>query len=223
MILTFFTPIPSFRSFATAFIIGLTVLGITTPILAFNEPAKITSRYEVLEPSEWVGKELPILEHIVEDPAFRRRVEDPAVRRRNSIREILRTGTWLVLLYHYDCPDCGIAIPKYEQMARDLEGNEDFLRIALIAVPPYGRGPIDENTPCTLGRLPETKEWFVTTPATALMKDGQVKAAWEEKAPDFETILQNCAKNVKKPEKSQFFASTKQLTHSLLMKGGESI
>jgi len=158
-----------------------------------HEPAKITSRYEVLEPSEWIGKELPILEQI-------------------DIAETLRTGTWLVLLYHYDCPDCGTAIPKYEQMARDLEGNEDFLRIALIAVPPYGLIPISENSPCTLGRLPETKEWFVTTPATALIIDGRVESAWEEKAPDFEEILQ---KFVKKSEKSQSFVSTNQLTHSL--------
>jgi hypothetical protein len=104
-------------------------------------------------------------------------------------------------------------------MARDLAGNEDFLRIALIAVPPYGqypghRGPISQNTPCTLGRLPETKEWFVTTPAVALLTDGQVLAAWEEKAPDFETILQNFAQNVKNSEKSQFFASTNTSSHS---------
>jgi hypothetical protein len=223
MILTFFTPLPSFRRFATAFAIGLTILGVTTPILALNEPAKITTRYEVLEPSEWIGKELPILEYIVEDPAFRGRVEDPAfigrdedpaVRRRNSIREILRTGTWLILLYHYDCPDCGTAIPKYEQMARDLAGNEDFLRIALIAIPPYGRIPVSEKTPCTLGRLPETKEWFVTTPAVALLTDGKVTAAWEEKAPDLDEVLQNFAKKEEKYEESQFFASTNQLTHS---------
>lgn len=34
------------------------------------------------------------------------------------LTETLQKGTWLVLLYHYDCPDCGWAIPKYEQMAR---------------------------------------------------------------------------------------------------------
>jgi len=200
LIVEFFDPMPSFRRFATAFTIGLTILGVTTPILAFNEPARITSRYEVLEPSEWVGKELPILEHI-------------------DIAETLKKGTWLVMLYHYDCPDCETAIPKYEQMASVLQGNGDFLRIALIAVPPYGRypghkGPVGENSPCTLGRLLETKEWFVTTPAVALLTDSLVTAAWEEKAPDFETILQNFAKNVEISEKSIFFVSTNQLTHS---------
>jgi hypothetical protein len=107
------------------------------------------------------------------------------------------------------------AIPMYEQMARDLGGNEDFLRIALIAVPPYGRGPISENCPCTLGRLPKTKEWFVTTPAVALLKNGKVTYAWEEKAPDFETIIQKMTKFSKKMEKSRFVVATNQRVHSL--------
>jgi len=163
----------------------ITTLGISAPILALNEPPQITSRYEVLEPETWVGKELPILEHI-------------------DIAESLTKGTWLILFYHHDCLGCGAAIPKYEQISRDLAGNEDFLQIALIAVPPYGRDPISENCPCTLGRLAETKEWFVTTPAVALLTDGKVKSAWEEKAPDLEVILQKMAKKHEKSEKSRF-------------------
>ncbi|MFC1781165.1 MauE/DoxX family redox-associated membrane protein [Planctomycetota bacterium] len=153
LITEFTTPLPSLPHFSVIFIIGLTVLGVTTPILALNEPATVTTSYEVLEPSEWVGKELPILEYI-------------------DIADTLRTGTWLVLLYHYDCPDCGVAIPQYEQMGRDLEGNEDFMQIALIAVPPYGRAKISENTLCTLGKLNEVKEWFLTTPAVVLLNNG---------------------------------------------------
>ena len=103
----------------------------------------------------------------------------------------------------------------YERMARDLEGNEDFLKIALIAVPPYGRGPVSENSSCTLGRLPETKEWFVTTPATALLKDGQVKSAWQEKAPGFDAILKKMKILSKKPKKSRFLAQTFYLTYLL--------
>jgi len=190
------TPAPSLPRFTITTCLILITLGVTTPLLAFNEPPKVTSRYEVLEPQTWVGKRLPILEYI-------------------DIAESLKEGTWLILLYHYDCPDCARAIPQYEQMARDLQGNEDFLRIALIAVPPYGRGPVSENSPCTLGRLPQTKEWFVTTPAVALLTDGRVMSAWEEKAPDFDTILQNMAKMQKTAEKSRFFVSTKHLTNSL--------
>ena len=114
------------------------------PVLAFNEPAPVTLRYEVLEPGEWVGKELRILEHI-------------------DIGERLKAGNWLVLVYTCDCSGCAEAIPMYERMARDLQGNEDFLQIALIAVPPYGRAPISCASACILGKLNESKEWFVTT------------------------------------------------------------
>jgi thiol-disulfide isomerase/thioredoxin len=175
LIRQFVKPLPSAPRFAVTACFGLCILGVTIPILALNKPAVVTSKYEVLEPETWVGRELPILEYI-------------------NIAETLRKGTWLVLFYHYDCPDCGWAIPMYEQMARDLEGNEDFMQIALVAVPPYGRGPVSANCPCALGKLNQSKEWFVTTPATALLTDGQVKSAWEEKAPDFETIIQKMTK-----------------------------
>jgi len=194
-LLDFLKPLPSIPRFAVTACLGLTILGVTTPILAINKPAKVTARYEVLEPETWVGKELPILEHV--DIAVPRGMPDG--------KTLIDKGTWLVLLYHYDCPDCGRAIPMYEQMARDLEGNEDFLRIAFIAVPPYGLGPVSENSPCILGRLPETKEWFVTTPAVALLADGQVKAAWEEKAPNLDIILQKMAKDNKVDEKQKLF------------------
>jgi thiol-disulfide isomerase/thioredoxin len=164
-------PLPSAPRFAATAALGLAILGLTTPILALNKPATATSTYEVLEPENWVGKELPILEHI-------------------DIAESLKKGTWLVLLYHYDCPDCAWAIPMYEKMARDLEGNEDFMRIALIAVPPYGRGPISENCPCFLGRLPETKEWFLTTPAVVLIRNSEVRHVWEEaEAPELDAVI----------------------------------
>ncbi len=182
----FLTPLPSIPRFTMTAFLTFATLGISTPILAFNEPPQITSSYEVLEPKTWVGKELPILEHI-------------------DIAESLKKGTWLLLLYHYDCPDCARAVPKYEQIARDLEGNEDFLQIALIAVPPYGQGPVSEDTPCLGGKLAETKEWFVTTPAVALLTDGKVTSVWEEKAPDLDTILQNIAKNAEKQQKNRDF------------------
>jgi hypothetical protein len=161
---------PSRPHFAAIACIATLVLGLTTPILALNEPAKSTSTYEVLEPESWVGKKLPILEHI-------------------DIAESFEKGTWLILFHRHDCHDCAEAVPRYEQMARDLAGSEDILRMALIEIPPYGRGHVDENSPCVLGRLADTKEWFVTTPAVALLANGQVKSAWEGKAPDFDTIF----------------------------------
>jgi len=186
------TPAPSLGRFTITTCLILITLGATAPILAFNEPPKITSRYEVLEPENWVGKKLPILEYI-------------------DIAESLKEGTWLIFLYHYDCPDCARAIPRYEEIARDLAGNEDFLRIALIAVPPYGRSTVSQNCPCTLGRLGETKEWFVTTPAVALLTAGKVTSVWEEKAPNFDTIVRDMAKTQKNRAKFAFFFINKSL------------
>ncbi len=74
-----------------------------------------------------------------------------------------------------------------------LKGNEGLFQISLITVPPYGQALITESTYCVLGKMDESKEWFATTPATALITDGRVRRAWEEEAPGFETIMQNMA------------------------------
>jgi len=162
--LAMLTPHPRLIHLTAVWLIALTVVTASAAVLALNEPPLVTAKYEVLEPAEWVGRQLPILAHI-------------------DIKDQLSQGNWLVLLYHYDCPGCGEAIPQYEQIARDLKGNEDFLQIAFVAVPPFGQAPITENTAVTLGKMDNSKEWFVTTPAVALLKNAQVQQAWEEQAP----------------------------------------
>lgn len=179
----FITPIPAKHHLAAAASLGLIILVGATAILALNAPAAVTSSYEVLEPETWVGKKLPILDHI-------------------DIGKQLEKGTWLILLYHYDCPECAEAIAKYEQIARDLAANADFLRIALIEVPPYGLSHVSENSFCIIGRLAKTKEWFVATPLAALLTDAKVAAAWEGKAPELDNVVEVLVnKYVKKTEK----------------------
>jgi len=189
----FITPIPAKHHLAAAASLCLIILVGATAILALNTPAAVTSSYEVLEPETWVGRKLPILDHI-------------------DIGKQLKKGNWLILLYHHDCPDCAEAIPKYEQIARNLAGNDDFLRIALIEVPPYGQ-LVSQTSPCTLGRLAETKEWFVTTPAVALLTDARVSTAWEAKAPDSETVLKKLTENGDL-RAHIVFSSTNRSTHS---------
>jgi hypothetical protein len=164
-------PLPPLPRFAATTALGAAMLGLTTPILALNEPPVVTSTYEVLEPETWIGKPLPILNHI-------------------DIGEQLNAGAWLIVLYHYDCPACLEALPRIEQMVRDLKGNEEFLQVALIEVPPYGRGPISEDLPCVLGRMDVSKEWFVITPAVVLTSRCVVRAAWEGETPGLETVIQ---------------------------------
>jgi len=152
----------------------LLMLVSSTTVLALNEPARITSTYEILEPEAWVGKKLPIMEHI-------------------DIAEKLKKGRWLVLFYHHDCPDCIEAISQLQQIAHDLADNQDFLQIAIIEIPPYLSGTARGNSPCTLSRLNDNKEWFVTTPVVALLKNSLVRYVWEEKTPDLQTILEGIA------------------------------
>ena len=147
---------------------------VSTTILILNEPAPITASYEVLEPEAWKDQNLPILDNI-------------------DIADSLRQGNWLVLLYHHDCPDCAQAIPEYYRIATDLKGNEDFLRLALVEIPPYGTKETDNHSPCMMGHIDNSKEWFVTTPTVALLSQGVVKNAWEGHAPEFDTILEQMA------------------------------
>jgi thiol-disulfide isomerase/thioredoxin len=166
-------PMPRFAVLGVVFLIGLTSVAVSSPLLVLNEPKMVTSAYEVLEPSDWIGKELPILEYI-------------------DIGEQLKTGNWLVVLFHHDCPSCAEVIPKIEQMASDLKGNEDFLQFALIEVPPYGAvgpGLINEDNDCVLGKLDLSKEWFVTTPAISLMQDGNVLKSWKKTVPFFKELI----------------------------------
>ena len=156
----FAKPMPSLRRFAATMALGLAALGLTTPILALNRPAVVTSSYEVLEPETWVGRELPILEYI-------------------DIADKLKTGTWLILFYHHDCPDCQKAIPRYQELARDLAGSEDFLRIAFVQMPPYGTSTLDGGSAYTLGYVAAVKEWFVTTPVTVVLAGNRVVKVWD--------------------------------------------
>ena len=168
--LTLLTPSPKTVHLVSVFLLAVICITVTTPILAFNEPAAVTSTYEILEPETWIGKQLPILEHI-------------------DIKDKISIGNWLLLFYHHDCPDCQKAIVQYDQMARDLKGNEDFLQIALIEVPPYGKSLIRNNSTFAVGKLLATKDWFITTPAVVLLDDSIVQYSWEAKTPSFQDIV----------------------------------
>lgn len=168
------TTLPSIPRFTVTVLVGLTVLAVAGCVLGFNEPAKVTGGYEVLEPDRWVGKELPIFKDI-------------------DIGKQLKKGTWLVLFYHYDCPECVKTIGKYQRIASDLIGNGDLLKIAFIEIPPYGRSVVNNNPNYTVGKLSDIKEWFITTPAVVLLDNSMVRNSWEEKAPDLDAVLQYIA------------------------------
>jgi len=130
-------------------------------VFGFKKPenqlqtAKATEQtYEILEPNSWLGKPLPFIDYI-------------------DIGDKIKTGNWLVLFYHYDCPDCITAIEELNKTKYETQDARYY--VAIIEVPPYGK-QIETN--CLHGQLLETKEWFITTPAIILLKNGKVAQTW---------------------------------------------
>jgi thiol-disulfide isomerase/thioredoxin len=167
-----FTPLPSRTHFAAPVSIAVLILCITAPMLAFNEPAKVTSSYEVLEPSEWVDKPLAIIDYI-------------------DIGEKLKIGKWLILFYHHDCPDCGKALKQIELLYQEYGGNSAF-RLGVVEVPPYG-SPV--KTKGLSGQLLDIKDWFVSTPLVILIENSRVVKVFQQKIPDWDLLFNKSTNN----------------------------
>ena len=110
----------------------------------------------VLEPETWPGKSFPLSAHI-------------------DIGEELASGSWLVVLYHHECPQCQSLLPSYDSIDRS-RGAELFTSVVLVEVPPFGPKGTDGSSGSSVrrARLRETKRWFVETPTEIQMIDGIV-------------------------------------------------
>ncbi len=154
-------------------IVGLILVAVvlTAQYLYTHEPARVTAEREVLESRTWIDQPLHVI-NVIEDSAG------------------LQEGNWLVMLFHYDCTDCQETIPQFHEIAENLVGNEDMLRLAQIEVPPYGYRTDLDTSPTFKTRMDETKEWLIVTPTVVLMSDGIVKYAWEPGTmPTFDDVL----------------------------------
>ncbi len=142
--------------------------------LITNKPPMKSDKYEVIDTKQWANKSLwPMLEDI-------------------DIKQQLQTGVWVVLLYHYDCPDCAQAIPKYEEMNKSVAGNKDAINFAFVEMPPYGKENqklVSPQSKVLSGRLAETKKWYVQTPVVVVLSDGKTLKAWQGTAPGLEELL----------------------------------
>jgi len=168
-------PWPSAKHFFSVAVPTFIVLGILVPVLVFNKAPETTEDYEVLDASEWTGDEMPLLDHI-------------------DIGDILRDGISFILFYHHDCPDCRVAIPMYEQMARDYEVFEQGIQFAFIKGPPFEESEepiVPADTICYTGQLDEEKEWIFLSPLMVVTVDGIVMKSWEVQTPSFEEILES--------------------------------
>ena len=109
----------------------------------------------VLEPEHWAGKPFALADFIPHE-------------------EALKTGRWVVLIYHNGCSTCQQALPAFKS-ATDW-GTGANPKIALIEIPPHEEGVLggwgDLNA-----ALPDTYDWFATTPVAIAVENNIVKAA----------------------------------------------
>jgi hypothetical protein len=109
----------------------------------------------ILEPEKWIGKFLPVAADIDVD---------------------LSRGNWIVLFHRHDCPDCGEAVPRYEELALRSRDKQ----VALVEVPPFHGSADAAVGPSRRARLSGDREWFVQTPVEIQLVDGVVTSASNE-------------------------------------------
>jgi hypothetical protein len=116
----------------------------------------------ILQPTNWIGKQFPLFDSI-------------------GRADELRSGRWLVVLYHHDCESCQQAIPEYRVVAEKADGINQ-VRVAFIAMPPFaapGEDPVPTSAAYLHLSLRPDHDWFATTPVVAALQDGQVIFAAE--------------------------------------------
>ncbi len=109
-----------------------------------------------------------------------------------DIAEQLLSGVRIVLFYHYDCPDCAVAIPLYSEYSKQLAADEQ-IQFAFIKGPPFGpddQDPVPADTTASVGKLDQSRDWIFESPLIFLLKDGQLVKWWLVEYPDFDQLLQ---------------------------------
>ena len=210
-------PWPSAKHFFGVAVPTVIFLAALVPVLVVNKPPEKTDAYEVIRPDQWTTVKpvkpvkLPIPDTntlldantaaVVTPPNTEPNKAAPVnvqpqnewtMLKRIDIADSLRSGIVVVLLYHFDCPGCQEAIPHYEKLNTELRGNEDAIRFAFIAVPPYGDeklNPVPKDTKCLNGKLISDKKEIMMTPFVVLLQDSAVVKAWEGKAPALDELL----------------------------------
>jgi hypothetical protein len=112
----------------------------------------------VLEPDKWIGNDFPLTNFI-------------------DIGPRLLKGSWIIVLYHHDCPKCQAELQKYSDIALLPVNLNNNVQIAIVEVPPYGSAGSASDIVGEYGRLSASKQWIVTTPAVIRLESGRVITA----------------------------------------------
>ena len=200
-------PWPSAKHFFGVAIPTVIFLAAIVLSLVLNKPPEKTDKYEVTRPDQWttVKSVKPSL-HIdnntmsavpdantgpdINTPATVQSRNEWPMLKRIDIADQLHSGIVVVLLYHFDCPECQEAIPLYDNFNKEIAGND--IRFAFIAVPPYAdekSNPVPKDTKCLIGKLLSDKKEIMITPFVVLLQEGAVVKAWEGNAPNFDELL----------------------------------
>ena len=210
-------PWPSAKHFFGVAIPAVIFLATLAAVLVFNKPPEKTDTYEVIRPDQWTTvkpvKPLPPVDintvPVVPDANVADANTEPnkaatvtvqpqnewPMLKRIDIADLLRSGIVVVLLYHFDCPGCQEAIPQYEKLNKELSGNEDAIRFAFIAVPPYGDeklNPIPKDTKCLMGKLVSDKKEIMMTPFVVLLQDTRSSKHGRERRRILTSCLMPC-------------------------------
>jgi len=100
-----------------------------------------------LEPEKWIGKEFPLIARFAEPEGS----------------EILRQGTWNVVLVQPNCPDC---ITKMAELERTKPEN-----VAIVVIP-SGSGKKVLQTSFPTFVLDRQNDWFAETPRVIKLSEG---------------------------------------------------
>ena len=108
-----------------------------------------------------------------------------------DIDEQLKKGLVIVYLYHHDCSTCAASVPQYEAYSKEMASmGDDAFTIAYIAIPPYGKGPVPDDTRCLHGKLSDKQKWAISSPLVVALLDGSVVKQWPQgSAPEPDQLL----------------------------------
>jgi hypothetical protein len=124
----------------------------------------MNSRVIMLAPANWKNKSFPLFNEI-------------------STSSSLRSGRWLVVLYHYDCDSCLEAIARYRAVAVSGAAKDANVKVAFVAMPPVpaGADPAGSCSDCLHLALRPDHDWLGTTPLVIALDQGRVLQAEQGK------------------------------------------
>lgn len=179
------------------------ILGVLIPTLAFNKPPDRTEKHIVIKPNNWKIEPNTIspLPEETNEPNLPGKPAEPneadlpdwqLMLKHTDIVEQLTNDVRIILFYHYDCPDCAVAIPLYSQYSGQYAADEQ-IQFAFVKGPPYGadeEDPLPDDTTAIVGKLDLSRDWIFESPLTILLIDGQLKGVWQVEFPDMQQLLE---------------------------------